>query len=408
MLWRDRFKVVLRTLRYGEAWRLGPRQAFAMLRFLRHTRPVWHDGEAELNVYSPPVGGPAYARYLDGVQRMARNEWSPLVAHLSVTDRCVYRCSRCSNAAQHSPDPPLDSLLGIIEELRTAGTCRIALTGGEPLLRADLPEIVAACGPELSPVLFTSGDGLSADRAAALKQSRLAAAYISLDHFLPVEHDRSRGCPGAFDQALAAIRACREADLYTAVQAVVTPALLEDERLEQFVAFCDGLDVQDIMLLEEMPMAADQASAADDEAVRRALVAAHLRSARDPAMPKVSSMSWLESPDCLGCQAGFSFLYMTAGGEVTPCDFVPLSFGNIHELGLPAIHDRMSRLLHRPSSACLARRLRMRYGGPSGRPVSWHGTQQILHDYDPGPPPRLLQSFADGRKQLASVAVRPA
>jgi MoaA/NifB/PqqE/SkfB family radical SAM enzyme len=407
-LWFDRLKVVLRTLRYREAWRMRPRQAIGMLRFLRHTRPIWHNGEAELNVYSPPVGGPAYARYLGGVQRMARNEWTPLVAHVSVTDRCAYRCPRCSNAGQHSPDPPLDSLLRIIEQLRGAGTCRVALTGGEPLLRDDLSEIVAACGPELSAVLFTSGYRLDTSRAMALKRAGLAAAYVSLDYFLPAEHDRSRGQSGAFDQALAAIRACREAGLCTAVQAVVMPSLLDNGRLEQFLAFCDGLNVQEAMLLEEMPMAAGQANPTDDEAVRRALVAAHLRSAHDATMPKVSSMSWLESPECLGCQAGFSFLYITAGGEVTPCDFVGLSFGNIHELGLPAIHDRMLALFHRPSSACLARRLPMRYGEPNGRPLPWDDVRKVLRDYDPGPPPRLLQYLADGRKCPASVAVRSA
>jgi MoaA/NifB/PqqE/SkfB family radical SAM enzyme len=280
--------------------------------------------------------------------------------------------------------------------LRAAGTCRVAFTGGEPLLRDDLPDLVAACGPDLSPVVFTSGHRLDVRRAQDLQRAGLAAAFVSLDHFLPAEHDRSRGQAGAFRQALDAIRACREVDLYTAVQAVVMPSLLDDGRLDEFLAFCNGLDVQEIMLLEEVPVAHDQTSAAQDEAIRRRLAAAQLRAARDAGLPKVSSMSWLESPQCLGCQAGFSFLYITAGGEVTPCDFVPLSFGNIHELGVQEIHDRMFGLLKRPSCTCLARRLRMRYGTRSDWPIRLEDTQTILQDYDPGPPPKLLRYLANG------------
>ncbi len=90
MLWLDRLRVVLRTLRYRDAWGFRPRQSLGMLWNLRHMRPAWRGGEAEMNVYSPPVGGPAYARYLHGVQRMSHNQWTPLAAHISVTDRCPY------------------------------------------------------------------------------------------------------------------------------------------------------------------------------------------------------------------------------------------------------------------------------------------------------------------------------
>ena len=400
-LWLDRLKVVLRTLRYGDAWRLRPRQSLGMLRYLRHSRPTWRAGEAEMNVYSPPVGSPAYARYLRGLRQMSRGQWTPLVAHVSVTDRCPYHCRRCSNVARSDDDPTTASLTRVIEELRAAGTCRIAFTGGEPLLRDDLPELVAACGPDLSPVLFTSGYNLDASRAQALQRAGLAAAFVSLDHFSPDEHDQGRGQTGAFHQALDAIRACREVGLYTAVQAVVMPSLLDRGRLEQFFAFCDSLDVHEVMLLEETPIVACQTNAAEDVTIRERLTAAHLLAARDATMPKISSMSWLESPECLGCQAGFSFLYVTPRGEVTPCDFVPLSFGNVHELGVEAIHDRMVGLLKQPSSTCLARKLRMRYGERRDWPIRWEDTQTLLQDYDPGPLPKLLRYLSHGRRHTA-------
>lgn len=392
MLWLDRLKVALRTMAYRGSWGFRPRASLGMLWYLWHTRPTWRRGEAELNVYSPPVGSLAYARYLEGLRRMGRGQWVPMVVHLSVTDRCPYACRRCSNTGHCDEDPALAALTGLAEQLRAAGTCRVALTGGEPMLRDELRKIVRACGREMSPVLFTSGYGLGPEQARQLREAGLAAAFVSLDHFVAEEHDRERGRPGAFAQAVDAVGACREAGLYTAAQAVVGPSLLEEDRLEQFLAFCGRLGTDEVMLLEEV------AIGDGDAAVRRRLAQAQLRSARDASMPKVSSMSWLESPECLGCQAGFSFLYITARGDVFPCDFVPLSFGNVHELGLPEIHRRMQDLLGRPSSACLARALQGTYGSERDWPASWHQTQTILRDYDPGPFPQLLRYLCDGSK----------
>lgn len=396
-LWLDRLKVVFRTLAYREAWGFRPRQSLGMLRYLLATRPTWRNGEAEMNVYSPPVGSAAYGRYLRSLRCMGRGEWMPMVVHVSVTDRCPYRCARCSNVVQGQDDPPLENLVRLAHELRSAGTCRVALTGGEPLLRQDLASIIRACGPDLSPVLFTSGDGLDLDKARELHDAGLAAVFVSMDHFLADEHDQVRGKPGAFDRAVAAMRACRESGLYTAAQAVVGPSLLEEGRLEQFLTFCQQLGTHEVMLLEEVPVRGDVAP--DNLGVtRQRLADIQLRSARDTALPKVSSMSWLESPDCLGCQAGFSFLYISAQGEVFPCDFVPVSFGNVYELGIEAIHQHMQQVLRRPSSTCLAHVLRKRYRGTAGQTLPWKAAQTILQDYDPGPLPRMMQDYCHDSK----------
>ena len=390
MFWKDRLRVALRMMGYPEAWTFGPRQAFGFLRYLSRTRPTWRGGVAELNAYSPPVGGEGFRRYLRGLQRISRGEWAPLVAHVSVTDRCGYRCERCSNIARGAADPPLDRLSRLLDDLRIAGTSRVALTGGEPALRDDLAGIVKACGPGLSPLFFTSGQGLDAQRARELHGAGLTAAFVSLDHFAAEEHDRIRGRAGAFVQAVGAIKACLAAGIYTAAQAVVEPPLLQDGVLERYLEFCRRLGVHEVMLLEPVPVGRPGPSGGMGEAARGRLAEVHVRAARDAALPKVSSMSFLEGPDLLGCQAGFSFLYVTAQGDVFPCDFAPLSFGNVYEVGVAGILERLRRLLKRPSQACLALRVRRLYDSSAVRPLSWEETQAVLRDYEPGPPPGLL------------------
>ena len=191
--------------------------------------------------------------------------------------------------------------------------------------------------------------------------------------------------------AIDAIRACLEVGSYTAVQTVVEPSLLQPGVLEQFLDYCNGLGVHEIMLLDAVAIGADRVAATLDETGRNRLADLHRQAVSDVAMPKVSSMAWLESPDCLGCQAGFTFLHISAQGEAFPCDFVPTSFGNVFELGLAEVQHRMLRLLKWPSRACLALQLPKLYGEQPAQPLMWNQTQTILKNYAPGPLPGMLE-----------------
>jgi len=219
----------------------------------------------------------------------------------------------------------------------------------------------------------------------------VAAFVLRLDHFRAEEHDRIRATAGAFDQALAAIRACLDAGIYTAAQTVPEPPLLCDGALEQFLDFCRGLGIHDVMLLEPMPVRRGSPCAPLDEPSRQRLRELHLRAVRDPALPKVTTMSFLEGPQFLGCQAGFTFLYVGTNGEVFPCDFAPLSFGNIHETGLDEILARLARCIPAPSRNRPALRLRELVGDQTALPVPWDRTEAVMKDYDSGELPDLMK-----------------
>ena len=215
---------------------------------------------------------------------------------------------------------------------------------------------------------------------------------MSLDHWSPEAHDRIRVFPGAFHRAVEAIEACLAAGIFTAIQAVVEPPCLEDGALERFLEFCRGLGVGDVMLLEPFPVGDRGPARAAGAETRSRLASLQLRSARDPLLPRVSSMSLLESPEFLGCQAGFTFLHVATGGEVFPCDFAPASFGSAFEDGLEPILDRL-KLLRGPSRRCLALWLRERGLAGEG-PFPWTRTRSALEGYDPGEPPGLMRFLA--------------
>lgn len=391
MLWFDHLRTTLATMRYLAAWKLPPRLARSMRDSMRTLRPVLSPVGIVLHPYAPPIGGRAFGRYLQGLGRMARGEHVPLVAHLSVTDRCANTCRRCSNLPCTSQDPPLADLIALIAKLRQAGTVSIALTGGEPMLRADLPEIIAACAPDISTTLFTTGLGIDEASARRLRAAGLELAFISLDHSQPEPHDRQRGTAGAHHQALQAIKACRSAGLYTAAQAVVGDELLNAGELDRYLAFCHNLGVHEVMLLEPVAVRPDQACQPYSQELRARLVSMHKRTATDTSLPKVSCSSFLESPEFLGCQAGYSFIYLSAAGELFPCDFAPISLGNVYQEDLPMIMERARQYFSKPSCRCLARDINQSCGPAVIRPLHHEQARSILnHCKDNGLPKLML------------------
>lgn len=357
MLWWSRLKAAMASVACRETWSLSARQRWAMTKILLATRPATAQTGTFLCAYWPPVGSRAFRRHLCGVRRISSGEHVPLVAHVSITDHCPYACQRCSNLSRGA-HMETSTACRLLTELREAGTTTVAFTGGEPLTHEGLTEMIRCCSPEMSPILFTTGYGLTGSFCDALREAGLAAAFVSLDHHEPLEHNRIRRHSEAHEIALRAVRLFRDHGIYTGIQAVVDGALLKKGQMEQFVEFCRSLAVHEIMLLEPVQVAGREPGCVPlSESDRLLLKELHRQSSRDESWPKINSMSFLESGDFLGCQAGFCFLYVTAGGDVCPCDFVPCSFGNCRETSIREILDRMKMCFAQPACECLAPRM---------------------------------------------------
>jgi MoaA/NifB/PqqE/SkfB family radical SAM enzyme len=389
----ERLRVFWKAAMCPELWQLGLRPLIGLTKASLSTRPVTAPSGTIAFANCPPIGTLGFRRYLRGLKRLTAGSNVPLVAHISVTDRCGYNCQRCSNLRRSSSDPEKEKILRLLEDLKQAGTASIAFTGGEPLLRDDLELFVAACLPEMAPMVFTSGEGLEQSRAQRLREAGLVGAFISLDHYLPQEHDAIRGRNGAFETAKQAISLCLSAGIYTAAQAVVTLSLLDDGVIDRFLAFCLRLGVHDVVLLEPMAVCEKGCDKGLDGTTRQKLADLHLRAVRDRSLPKVTAMSFLEGANFFGCQAGVTFLYVSAAGDVFPCDFAPLSFGNVYEVGLTATLQRLAEAFPAPSGQCLALQVK-NYPGQL-LPVPWQalGKQFNKTDCRCLAPPALMRWF---------------
>lgn len=160
---------------------------------------------------------------------------------LEVTQRCNLECPFCFAAASRAgTDPDLETLRRRCEQLRAAsGThLNIQLSGGEPTVRPDLPEVISMvrnAGFDFVQ-LNTNGIRLATDKgyAAELKEAGLGCVFLQFDGLTDEIYQQMRGRP-LLRTKLLAIRACREQQLGV----VLVPTLVPDVNTEQIGAILE-------------------------------------------------------------------------------------------------------------------------------------------------------------------------
>ena len=147
------------------------------------------------------------------------------------TKQCNLECAHCYAAADCETAPgELSTAEGkrLLEDLAAYDVPVVLFSGGEPLVRDDLTELVAyATDVGLRPVLSTNGTLLTTDRVRALQEAGLAYAGVSVDG-LAERNDRFRGQEGAFDAAVSGIETCLDVGLKTGLRYTITQDNRED------------------------------------------------------------------------------------------------------------------------------------------------------------------------------------
>lgn len=138
----------------------------------------------------------------------------PVLATLSVTYQCNYRCRMCNFHLRHQemkaagkPELTTQEWLKVIRDLADLGVAGVGFTGGEPLLRPDIFELLRVSHEVgLITHLNTNGYFLRGPLLERLVEARVDSVNISLDGPDAVTHDDNRGFRGAFERTVEAVR----------------------------------------------------------------------------------------------------------------------------------------------------------------------------------------------------------
>lgn len=177
---------------------------------------------------------------------------------ISVTDRCNFRCRYCWPAGE-TPLVPRAEILRFEEITRVArcfltlGGRRLRITGGEPLLRRDLPLLIRDLAqlPGLEDIALTTNGSLLAPQAAALRAAGLARITISLDTLDP-HRFAWIAMRDAFDAVWEGINAAIAAGFAIKCNAVVINGITKAEVWEM-IAFTTARGIE-LRFIEFMPL----------------------------------------------------------------------------------------------------------------------------------------------------------
>jgi GTP 3',8-cyclase len=181
---------------------------------------------------------------------------------VSVTDRCNYRCVYCrtgNEGAQYS-ELPIEDYLRMVRVFVGLGIEKVRLTGGEPLLRKGLVDLVqqlsrlrtAAANEPLDIALTTNGHLLE-DQAAPLKAAGLSRVTVSMDAVDADTFARITRVPDSFERVRRGIRAAQRAGLGPVKVNCVLLRSFNDDQIVSFAKFAreEGVIVR---FIEFMPL----------------------------------------------------------------------------------------------------------------------------------------------------------
>ncbi|MHC4266747.1 MAG: radical SAM protein, partial [Planctomycetota bacterium] len=152
--------------------KMHPKVASFFKDYLYKEKVVRFNGHYVLNTHFPPYPSRAFDNFVEDFSLIGESEERRLFSvTLAVTNRCDYNCWHCYNAGRSQNDMPLSAIRKIAKELQDLRVVNLTLTGGEPLLRSDLDQIAASFDERTNLVLNTTGDGLTVERARALRDA---------------------------------------------------------------------------------------------------------------------------------------------------------------------------------------------------------------------------------------------
>ena len=284
-----------------------------------------------------------------------------------ITSACNLRCIHChvSGGKAAADELTTTEAKRTIEQLARVREFRmLAFTGGEPLMRRDLFELMAyAQALGFTNTMATNATLIDDDVARHLRRYGLVIGAVSLDGFDAATHDYVRNQPGSFEAALRGIRALSRAGIPLHIN--ITAMGYNVEELERLTALVDELGAAILILYQLVPVGRGRSiggAALDLQANERLIRFMVEAQSRMLAViePVAGPQYWayllqragIERGPVLrlaetvfhGCCAGRGFVYIKPNGDVWPCPFIEEHCGNVREASFETIY-RTSRVL---------------------------------------------------------------
>jgi len=289
---------------------------------------------------------------------------APMLVIWEVTQACDLACVHCRASAQPQRSPAeLSTEQGyrLLDEIRSFGEPLMVFTGGDPLKRPDLYELIrysvriglrTNVTPSATPLL-------TAEAIEGFQAAGIARMAISLDGPDAATHDEFRGIPGTFDRAMFALRHARDIGLDTQLQTTVTrrnmarlaevAEIAKEVRTRMWSLFflivtgraAEGDDLlapeyeQVFEFMYELSKTAPFGVKTTEAMHYRRYVAQRIKAEHGVTEnPNAKGVAWRTA----GVSDGKGFVFVSHTGEIFPSGFFPVSGGNVLQDSLTDVY----------------------------------------------------------------------
>jgi radical SAM protein with 4Fe4S-binding SPASM domain len=267
-----------------------------------------------------------------------------------VTAKCNLECDHChARAGDADRSDELTTEEGktrVIDALAQVSDFKsLIFSGGEPLVREDLTELIAHSKRRgFYPIIATNATLITPDMARSLKRAGTLGIAASIDSMKDDVHDAFRRKSGALRLAREGIANAAAEGMY--IQINITASKVNIKELPDIISFADELRAHVILLYQFIPSGRGEESAdlelTSEEFREEILTAGRLQRDLHPVIAPVGLPEYWalhnvmrnggRASDVLrGCICGNGMFYIKPNGDVWPCAFVPISGGNLRQ-----------------------------------------------------------------------------
>ena len=281
---------------------------------------------------------------------------SPLSLIAELTYRCPLRCPYCSNPTdcgsdKHGQELTTQDWLNTISQAAQLGILQLGFTGGEPLLRSDLEEMVTtAAATGIYTSLITAGTLLTPNRASKLKNCGLDHVQISIQDSLAAKSDYIAGI-ACFEQKIAAAKLVKQLGFALTINVVLHRQNLD--RIAEIIELCRSLSADRLELANTQYYGwalqnRDALLPTPEQLERAKIVVAIAKSQRYFPMGIAYVLPDYYQKYPKPCMGGWGkrTMVVTPNGDVLPCQVatsIPeLQFDNVRDSSLNWIWDKSS------------------------------------------------------------------
>ena len=295
----------------------------------------------------------------------ASKRFVPLVMSWNVTRECNMKCSHCYiNATDTKLNNELTTseAKNLMDQIYQVSRPLLILSGGEPLLRPDIFELISY-GSKIGLKMGLGSNGSLIDEAAArkLKVAGVATVSISLDSHIETQHDEFRGVTGAWKKAVEACKALRRNNVLVQVNTTLTQQ--NYSQIDDIMLLAETIGVENFHLFFLVPTGrgtklTDISPEKYEEMITKtfAKTSNHTLNVRPSCAPQFMRIAkdlgldmrqWIR-----GCIAGLYYCRIYPNGDVTPCPYLPIKLGNIREKSFKEIwfNSKVLNDLRNPNS----------------------------------------------------------